>query len=326
MGMLVDGKWQKIPMLYGDKKKHYPRHGGVYRHKIKSDNSSNYPSEMNRYHVYVSYACPWANRIMIFYHLKQMQNVMTMSPLDSVMQDHGWEFGDYASGTHDPIFNAKYLYELYLKADPTYTGRVTLPVLWDKVTNTIVNNDSAEIVRMMNSEFNKWLPNSYDYCPPALKNEIDELNQFIYSNINDGVYHCGYAKSQQDYDLAFDALFSALDTIENRLRKQRYLIGNQLTESDWLLFPTLIRFDSVYYSNLKCNLKRIIDYPNLSGYLRDLYQTIGIKETVNINEIKKHYYSGHGKLNHVYIIPKGPEFNLDMTHTRAEMFKECEKT
>jgi glutathionyl-hydroquinone reductase len=320
MGMLIDGKWQEQPHLYGDNKKRYPRHSGVFRNRIKNDNSSRYLAEANRYHLYVSFACPWSSRVIIFYMLKGLQNIISLSSLEPVMQKNGWEFGDANTETHDPLYQARYLYELYIKTDPTHTGRVTLPVLWDKHTNTIVNNDSVEIVHILNSEFNDLIDNRYDFCPSEHVNEIDQLNQFIYENINDGVYHCGYAKSQQEYDIAFDRLYSALDTLEERLSKHRYLIGNQLTEPDWLLFPTLIRFDTVYFINFKCNLRRIIDYPNLSAYLRDLYQTPGIKETVNFMQIKQHYFIGHNNTRHVSIIPKGPKLNLDFPHHRERMF------
>lgn len=311
MGKLVAGKWEMSPIVASDKQGHFVRPDSVFRNWITHDGSSQFQAEPNRYHVYVSYACPWASRVLIFLALKKLHSIISFSSVEPVMGDSRWEFGHEGSNTQDPLHNTRFLYELYQKADPHYTGKVTVPVLWDKHSNTIVNNESADIIRMLNSEFNDFTDNHYNYYPHQLHDQIDTINDFIYHNINNGVYKCGFATSQQAYEEAFDNLFSALDRVESILQRQPYLVGDSMTEADWRLFTTLIRFDVVYYLHFKCNLKRIDDYHYLPKYLRQLYQTPGIKTTVNFEHIKKHYYISHKMINPSGIVPKGPDINFD---------------
>lgn len=275
-----------------------------------------FKAEPNRYHLYVSYACPWAHRTLIFRKLKKLEEIISVSVVDPYMGDKGWKFSNYPGSTHDHLNNFDFLYQAYALADSNYYGIVTVPVLWDKQNNVIVNNESSEIIRMFNSEFRNYSDNQDDYYPVALRREIDEINEFIYDNINDGVYQCGFAQTQKAYEKAFDKLFAALDVIEDRLSNQRYLTGSQITEADWRLFPTLLRFDPVYVGHFKCNLKRIADYPQLSNYVRDLYQQPGIAETFNLDHIKRHYYYSHDSINPTRIIPKGPELNYGVPHDR----------
>jgi putative glutathione S-transferase len=318
MSMLVDGKWQKTPMITGDAKGNFVRADSAFRQKITADGSSGFKAEPNRYHLYVSYACPWASRTIIFRTLKGLEHVISLSTVDPWLQENGWAFG--AGEMQDPINHAKYLYEIYQKADAHFTGKVTVPVLWDKVKQTIVNNESAEIIRMLNSEFSAYAKNNTDYYPPVLQKQIDEINDFIYPKINNGVYKTGFATTQQAYETAFDVLFSALDVVEKRLSQHRYLIDNQLTEADWRLFTTLIRFDVVYCTHFKCNLRRIDDYPNLSNYVRDLYQMPGIKQTVNFQHIKEHYFKSHPFINPTGIVAKGPAIDFNTPHNREKLF------
>jgi putative glutathione S-transferase len=231
------------------------------------------------------------------------------------MKENGWEFGKGI--TKDPLYDLKYLYQIYQRADSDYTGKVTVPVLWDKKQHCIVNNESSDIIRMLNSEFEAFTQHKIDYYPVQFRQEIDELNDYIYDKINNGVYKCGFAKTQEAYNQAFNDLFSALDEIEHRLSQHRFLIKDQITEADWRLFTTLVRFDPVYLTHFKCNLKRLDDYENLSNYLRDLYQTPGVKETVNLNHIKQHYFLSHRFINPYGIIPQGPIINFDRPHNRA---------
>jgi putative glutathione S-transferase len=316
MGMLIEGKWEKTILFASDKTGHFLRPESAFRNWVTQDGSSNFHAEPHRYHLYISYACPWACRALIFRALKGLEEVISFSFVEPLMLDNGWEFGPTGSETQDPINHKKYLYEIYQKADPHYTGKITVPVLWDKHSNTIVNNESSEIIRMLNSEFNAYTQNTYDYYPMELRPKIDELNAFIYDNINNGVYKCGFAISQEAYEQAFDALFFALDKVEQILSAHRYLLGSKITEADWRLFTTLIRFDVVYFGHFKCNLRRIEDYPNLSNYLRDLYQVPKIKETVNFKHIKQHYYGSHRSINPTGIIPKGPAIDYDRPHNR----------
>jgi putative glutathione S-transferase len=316
MGMLVNGEWQILPVAKNDLKGSFVRPDSIFQHTVTKDGSSGFKAEPNRYHLYISYACPWASRAIIFRVLKGLENVISISSVEPLMLDNGWEFGSAKTNTADPLYHLKFLYELYQKSDPQYTGKVTVPVLWDKVNNTIVNNESSQIIRMLNSEFNEYAKSNDDYYPENLKTEIDNMNDYIYHNINNGVYKCGFANSQEAYDEAFDNLFSALNKIENILSSKRYLIGNTLTEADWRLFTTLIRFDVVYYVHFKCNLNRIKDYPNLYNYLKELYQYPKIKETVNFSDIKQHYYQSHKFINPLGIIPKGPSLDLDTPYNR----------
>jgi putative glutathione S-transferase len=306
MGILLNGTWQDEADLDTDKQGQFQRAASSFRDQISQEGK--FKAEPNRYHLYFSYACPWASRTLIMWTLKGLKRIISCSTVDPLMGKDGWSFLE----SNDALNHAKYLREIYTAAKKNYSGRVTVPVLWDKQEKTIVNNESAEIMRMLNSEFNAFSSTNYDYYPENLRQEIDTINQFVYDNINNGVYKCGFAKSQTAYNEAFDNLFAALDKIEERLAKQRYLVS-QLTEADWRLFTTLIRFDVVYVGHFKCNLRRIEDYPHLSKYLHDLYHVPGIKETVNFDHIKKHYYQSHIKINPTGIIPKGPEINLGKT-------------
>ncbi|MCW8943580.1 MAG: glutathione S-transferase family protein [Sedimenticola sp.] len=270
----------------------------------------NFKAEPNRYHVYISHACPWAHRTLIFRKLKGLEKLISVSVVNPIMPKESWVFSTYPGSTVDHIHGYQKLEQLYNRIFPSYDGVVTVPILYDKKRDVIVNNESSEIIRMLNSAFDEWSDRSVDYYPEALRTEIDEINVFIYDNINNGVYKTGFANSQQAYEQAFDNLFSALDTLEQRLDKKRFLLGDQITEADWRLFPTLLRFDPVYYSHFKCNRQRITDFPNLWAYVRALYQHPGIAETINMDHIKTHYYTSHPALNPSGIVPKGPEINF----------------
>lgn len=328
MGLLQDGQW--VDQWYDTKSTggHFQRKPSQFRNWVTSDGSAGesgkagFKAEKDRYHLYVSLACPWAHRTLIFRALKGLEDYITVSVVDPLMLENGWEFrpeGERTAGTTDDhLFDSKYLYQVYLKADPNYSGRVTVPVLWDKQAQTIVSNESAEIIRMFNSAFNHLTGNTQDFYPEALRGEIDALNDLVYPTINNGVYKAGFATSQTAYEEAFITLFQSLDTLEALLGEKRYLTGAQLTEADWRLFTTLIRFDGVYVGHFKCNQRRIEDYPNLSGYLRELYQWPGVKETVNIQHIKEHYYRSHKTINPTGVVPRGPELNFDRPHGRIE--------
>lgn len=326
MGLLQDGQW--VDQWYDTKSTggHFKRKASQFRNWVTSDGSAGlsgnagFKAEKNRYHLYVSLACPWAHRTLIFRTLKGLEDYISVSIVDPLMVENGWEFRPEAErtegGTEDHLFGSDYLYQVYLKADPNYSGRVTVPVLWDKQTGTIVSNESAEIIRMFNDAFNHLTGNDLDFYPEALRGKIDALNDLIYPTINNGVYKAGFATSQEAYEEAYNALFHSLDTLEARLGDNRYLTGDQVTEADWRLFTTLIRFDGVYVGHFKCNLRRIDDYPNLSGYLRELYQWKGVKETVNMRHIKEHYYRSHKTINPTGVVPLGPLLDFDAPHGR----------
>lgn len=313
MGLLVDGVWHD--QWYDTKSTggKFERKASQFRNWIASD--SVFMPEAGRYHLYVSLACPWAHRTLIFRKLKSLENLIDVSIVSPRMLENGWQFDK-----PEPLYNFDYAYQIYTKADPDYSGRVTVPILWDKQRETIVSNESAEIIRMFNSAFNTLTGNMDDYYPEALHHEIDVINAFVYDNINNGVYKCGFATTQVAYDDAFESLFSALDEVEMRLSQQRYLLGDMLTEADWRLFTTLVRFDAVYVGHFKCNRQRIADYPNLSNYLRELYQYEGISETVNMQHIKEHYYYSHESINPTRIIPKGPKTGFNNAHDRNRSF------
>ncbi|MCP4408480.1 MAG: glutathione S-transferase family protein [Gammaproteobacteria bacterium] len=275
-----------------------------------------FPAAQGRYHLYVSYACPWAHRTLIVRKLKKLEDIISVSVVHPDMPQESWKFAEYPGATPDHINDFEYLHQAYELAHPGYDGVVTVPTLWDKQNRTIVNNESSEIIRMLNSAFGDFTDVDMDYYPQDLRPEIDEINEKIYKDINNGVYRCGFAKTQQAYERAFDRLFAALDELEQRLAGQRYLISSQITEADWRLFPTLIRFDPVYVGHFKCNLRRIADYPNLSNYLRDLYQQPGIAQTVNMEHIKRHYYYSHDVINPTRIVPKGPLLDYTLAHDR----------
>lgn len=316
MGMLIKGKlvdnWLEKEIEEGE----FKRMESTFRHWITADGRSDFAAEANRYHLYVSNACPWAHRTVIFRKLKKLEQIIGLSVVEADMFDEGWTFkkeGQYC----DELYGYRYMHEIYTRANTEFTGQITVPVLWDKKLNTIVNNESSEIIRMLNSEFNEFTEVKKDFYPAHLRDEIERINQPIYDNINNGVYRCGFATSQVAYEKAFDRLFNELENVEKILAKQRYLAGSDITEADWRLFTTLIRFDAVYVGHFKCNLKRITDYPNLSNYLRELYQIEDIAETVDFEYIKRHYYFSHSSVNPTQLVPKGPELNVNLPHDRA---------
>jgi len=297
----------------------FTRQEDQFRNWVTRDGSSGYPAEFDRYHLYVSLACPWAHRTIIMRKLKQLEDVIGLTVVDPIRDERGWAFHNGPGYNEDPINGFKYLSEAYKVTDPNYNARVTVPVLWDKKTGSIVSNVDDDIMRMFNSEFADFTDVELDFYPEELREEIDKMNDFVYPNINDGVYRAGFATTQRAYEEAVRNLFGALDQLEERISNQRYLVGNQLTEADWRLFPTLIRFDAVYHGHFKCNIRRIADYPNLYGYLRDLYQHDGIAETVNFDHIKRHYYVTHTDINPTQIVPVGPEVDLTLPHGREKL-------
>jgi len=271
-----------------------------------------FKAEKGRYHLYVSLACPWAHRALIFLQLKGLQDFIDVTVVEPIMLENGWEMSD-------PLYDFNFLYQLYLKADSRYEGRVTVPVLWDKKTQTIVSNESSEIIRMFNTAYNHLTGNSDDYYPQVLQQTIDGINQRVYHTINNGVYRAGFATTQQAYETAFHDLFDSLDWVEELLTKQRYLTGKLLTEADWRLFTTLIRFDAVYFGHFKTNRQLLIDYPAISGYVRELYQVPGVAQTVSFEHIKTHYYASHLMINPTGVIPLGPDQNFDVPHRREQL-------
>ena len=317
MGLLVEGKWQD--KWYDTKSTggRFIRSESQFRDWITADGSSGYKAEPDRYHLYICLACPWAHRTLIFRKIKGLEDIISLSIVDPLMEDNGWEFSEHPGSIPDSVNGANYLHEVYTKAKPDYTGRVTVPVLWDKEKNTIVNNESSEIIRMFNSEFDELTNNTLNFYPEELHEEIDKINTTVYGNINNGVYKCGFATTQDAYEEAFNNLFNTLDDIESLLGERSYLAGDRITEADWRLFTTILRFDHVYYTHFKCNLRRIEDYPNLSNYLRELYQYPGVSETVNFDHIKEHYFKSHKTINPTGIVPSGPELDLSTPHNRA---------
>mgnify|MGYP006425954431 CR=1 FL=1 len=309
-GKLINGEWRKEG-YEKDSDGRFLRNSTTFRNWITQDGSSGFSPESGRYHLYVSLACPWAHRTLIMRKLKGLENAITLSIVDPYMGEEGWQFSNAPGAIPDAIHGANYLREVYVKADPHYTGRVTVPVLWDKKIGTIVNNESRELLRMFDHEFQEIAANTTDYCPPQLKATIEETIDQIYKPINNGVYRAGFAQSQTAYEEAVTELFAALDHWENVLEKQPYLCGDQITEADWCMFTTLLRFDPVYYVHFKCNLHRLMDYPNLWRYLLDLYHQPGVKETCNLDHIKQHYYRSHPHINPSGIVPKGPVLNLE---------------
>ena len=296
-----------------------------FRHWVTADGcagpsgNSGFKAEPNRYHLYASLACPWSHRTVIFRKIKNLESIIGLSIVEADMLDEGWRFAK--TGAHvDHLHGSRYMHEIYARASREFSGEITVPVLWDKKTDTIVNNESSEIIRMLNSAFDQYTDVKIDYYPESLHQQIDAINQPIYDNINNGVYRCGFAVTQKAYEHAFDQLFNTLDSVEERLSTHRYLMGGVITEADWRLFVTLIRFDAVYLGHFKCNLKRINDYPNLSNYLRELYQQPGIADTVDIEHIKRHYYYSHTMINPKQLIPKGPDFDFNLPHNRSLKF------
>jgi putative glutathione S-transferase len=320
MGLLVNGAWQED--ISRTKEGRFIRPTTTFRNFVTPDGRAGpsgeggFAAEAGRYHLYISLACPWAHRTLIFRGLKQLESIISVSNTEPLYGKTGWEFGTARSGTADTANGKTTLAEIYLLADPHYTGRVSVPALWDKKRRTIVNNESSEIIRILNSAFDAFTNVRADYYPAALRAEIDAVNDLVYPNINNGVYRAGFATSQEAYEEAANGIFEALDNIEKRLSRQRYLVGGQPTEADWRLFTTLVRFDTVYYSHFKCNLRRIADYPNLWNYTRDLYQVPGIAETVSVDHIKRHYYGSQRQVNSTGIVPIGPQIDFAARHNR----------
>ncbi len=325
MGLLVDGRWRDVWYDTDTTDGKFEREAARFRNWVTPDGQpgpsgeGGFPAQSGRYHLYVCYACPWAHRTLIFRSLKGLEAHIGVSVVHPHMLENGWEFDREQEQTRDQLYDFDYLYQLYLKAAPGYSGRVTVPVLWDRERETIVSNESADIIRMLNSAFDQLTGNELDFYPPALRQEIDVLNDEIYANVNNGVYRAGFATTQQAYEEAFGDLFRVLDKLEERLGRQRYLTGHQITEADWRLFTTLVRFDAVYYGHFKCNLRRIQDYENLYGYLRDLYQQPGIADTVHFDHIKQHYYYSHPSINPTRIVPLGPKLDLTTAHGRERL-------
>jgi len=322
MGLLVKGQW--VDQWYDTDANdgEFARSESQFRNWVTKDGSAGptgdagFKAAAGRYHLYVSLACPWAHRVLILRRLKGLESMISVSVVNPLMAEHGWTFDEAPGVISDPIINARYMYQIYTATDPNYSGRVTIPVLWDKQQHCIVNNESAELIRMLNSAFDDIGARPGDYYPHALRGDIDKFNAKIYPNVNNGVYKAGFATTQRAYEQAVMPLFATLDELDQHLSHHRYLAGEQITEADWRLFTTLIRFDTVYYSHFKCNIKRITDYPNLSGYLRELYQWPGIKDTINMAHIKQHYYRSHLNINPIGIVPVGPDLDLERPHGR----------
>ena len=317
MGLLVDGQW--VDQWYDTKKTggRFVRTQTQFRNWITADGSAGptgqagYKAEADRYHLYVSLACPWASRTLMIRTLKGLEDMISISVVHPLMLEHGWTFEEGEGVIGDPIFQARYLHEVYTAVKPDYTGRVTVPVLFDKKTKTIVNNESSEIIRMLNTAFDGLGAKPGNYVPDQWLEEIDAVNDFVYHRINNGVYKAGFATKQEVYEEEVASLFAALDQMEERLAGQDYLVGNRLTEADIRLFTTLVRFDTVYFGHFKCNLKPLTAYPNLWAYTKRIYQLPGIAQTVNFDHIKRHYYGSHKTINPTGVIPMGPTLDWD---------------
>lgn len=319
MGLLVEGRWQD--QWYESKDGTFQRENAQRRHWITADGQGEggFAAEAGRYHLYVSLACPWAHRTLILRKLKGLESLIDVSVVSWLMHENGWTFDVEKGSTGDKVDHFQFLHQRYTRDDPHYTGRVTVPLLWDKKQQRIVNNESSEIIRMFNSAFDALTGNALDFYPEPLRPAIDALNERIYPAVNNGVYRAGFATSQSAYEQAFDELFAELDHLEQLLAQNRYLAGHYLTEADWRLFTTLIRFDAVYHGHFKCNQRRIADYPNLSNWLRELYQWPGVAETVNFTHIKHHYYASHRTINPTGIVPKGPAHDFTAPHDRERL-------
>ncbi len=323
MGLLVDGVWRD--KWYDTKSSggHFKREDAIFRNWITADGSpgpdgaGGFKAEPGRYHLYIAYACPWAHRALIFRKLKGLEEMVSVDVVHPHMAENGWTFEtDFPGATGDTVNGKQYVYEIYLKAKPDYTGRVTVPTLWDKEQETIVSNESSEIIRMFNSAFDEIGAAPGDYYPASERDEIDAVNDRVYNTVNNGVYKAGFATTQGAYEEAFTALFETLDWLEEKLARHPHVAGEPLTEADWRLFTTLIRFDAVYHGHFKCNKRRITDYDALSNYLRALYQHTGIRDTVNMEHIKNHYYGSHRSINPTGIVPSGPQLDFDAPHNR----------
>ena len=322
MGLLIEGVWHDH--WYDTKATDgvFVRSESQFRNWITTDGSAGptgapgFKAERGRYHLYISHACPWANRVMIFRGIKGLTEMIDVSVVNWVMREQGWSFQPGPGVIADPVCQADYLHQIYCHGNADYSGRVTVPLLWDRERKTIVSNESSEIIRMLNGAFDALGALPGDYYPEPLRAEIDEINQRVYHTVNNGVYKAGFATTQTAYETAVVALFDSLDWLEEKLSRRRYLVGSQITEADWRLFSTLIRFDAVYVGHFKCNLRRLADYPNLWGYTRELYQYPGVAETIHMDHIKGHYYQSHDTLNPQFVIPMGPLIDLNAPHGR----------
>jgi putative glutathione S-transferase len=320
VGLLIDGEWQDQWYDTSATGGQFVRKESAYRDWITPDGTeAGFKAEPGRYHLYVSLACPWAHRVLIMRALKGLDEAISISVVNWFMGENGWNFAPGPGVVADGIHHAEYLYQVYLAADPKYTGRVTVPVLWDKLSGRIVNNESSEIIRMLNSAFDGVGARPGDYYPEALRHEIDEINARVYATVNNGVYKAGFATTQAAYEEAVVPLFESLDWLEAKLTNRRYLLGKALTEADIRLFTTLVRFDPVYAGHFKCNLRRVQDYPQLWAYTRDIYQIPGVAETVNFQQIKQHYYGSHASINPSRIVPLGPVLDFNAPHRRENL-------
>lgn len=325
MGLLVDGQWQDKWYDTEDSGGKFEREAAKLRNWVTQDGQAGpsgeggFKAEAGRYHLYVSLACPWAHRTLIFRKLKSLEDLIDFSVVSPLMLENGWSFNKDEGSTGDGLFDSEFLHQIYTRNEEKYSGRVTVPVLWDKQQQCIVNNESAEIIRMFNSAFNEITGNEEDFYPAELQSDIDRINELVYENINNGVYKCGFATEQDAYEEAYDDLFAALDQVEQILGSNRYLVGSKITEADWRLFTTLVRFDAVYHGHFKCNRSRLEDFPNLSNYLRELYQWPHVAGTVNLYHIQNHYYRSHPTVNPNRIVPKGPDIDFSSEHNRDAM-------
>lgn len=322
MGLLVNGQWQDKWYDTSKSGGEFKREAAQLRNWVTADGSpgpsgdGGFAAESGRYHLYVSLACPWAHRTLIFRKLKGLERHIPVSVVSYLMLEDGWTFDKDTGASGDALFDQSFLHQLYTRNKADYSGRVTVPVLWDTHTNRIVSNESAEIIRMFNSAFNELTGNERDFYPEALAGEIDDINAIVYDNINNGVYKAGFATSQEAYEAAYDSVFATLDALEDRLARQRYLVGKHLTEADWRLFTSLIRFDAVYHGHFKCNRQKLSEFPHLFEYVKELYQYPGISETVDFTHIKGHYYGSHRTINPTAVVPKGPDVDWLIPHQR----------
>ncbi len=317
MGLLIEGHWHDEWYDTESTRGRFVRWESTFRNWVTADGSSGFKAEPGRYHLYIGLICPWAHRTAIFRKLKGLEEAISVSIVEPAMGAEGWYFAGGPGTIPDSVNGATHLHEIYTAVEPDFSGRVTIPVLWDKKEGTIVNNESSEIIRMLNTEFDAFGNAELDLYPEDLRAAIDALNGVIYETVNNGVYRCGFATTQEAYEEAFEALFETLDDLETRLRQDRYLLGDRPTEADWRLFPTLVRFDLAYYGNFKCNKRRLVEYPNLWAYTRDLYQIPGIAETVDADHIKRGYY-GNARTNPTGVVPKGPAIDFTAPHGRSE--------
>jgi glutathionyl-hydroquinone reductase len=322
MGVLIDGVWrdEELPQETG-RVGEFRRADSIFRDRITADGSSGFKAEAGRYHLYVAHGCPWAHRTLIYRALKKLEGAITVAYAIPGLKEQGWTFDSnpaFPDCTPDTVNGFHYLHQAYTASEARYTGKVTVPTLWDRRSGRVINNESSEIIRMLNGEFKGIAGDDTDFYPPGLRVEIDRINELVYGNVNNGVYRCGFARTQEAYDAAYDALFATLDELEARLGRQRYLVGRQMTEADWRLFPTLVRFDVAYFSLFKCNRRRIADYPNLLNYMRELYQVPGIAATVKPRYYVINYWSIK-RVNPTGIIPKGTPVDFAQTHDRTRL-------